>query len=96
MERNDAKISLIAPSTEKLWSLKCMRMVKVVTHTYSCVSNNSALLQNRMKFAVQRGPYSGSLGLSLRHCSSFSFGVENVLLSRFDSNSNIQWINECS
>ena len=40
---------------------------------------------NHFKFAVHIAPYSGSLGLSLWHCSSFSFGIEKVLASRFDS-----------
>ena len=40
--------------------------------------------RNHFKFAVHIAPYSGSLGLSLWHCSSFSFGTEKVLVIRFD------------
>ena len=40
--------------------------------------------QNYMRFGVSTTPNSNSLNLDLRLCSSFSFGVENVLVSRFD------------
>ena len=40
--------------------------------------------QNRFKFAGHIAPHSGSLGLTLRHCSTFSFAIEKVLVSRFD------------
>ena len=40
--------------------------------------------RNRMKFTVHRGPSNVNLGLSLWHCSSFGFGIENVLVSRSD------------
>ena len=40
--------------------------------------------RNCFKFAVHIAPYSGSLGLSLRQYSSFSFGTEKVLVFRFD------------
>ena len=41
--------------------------------------------RNRMKFSGIVAPNSGSLNLNLGPCTSFSFGVVNVLLSRFDS-----------
>ena len=41
--------------------------------------------RNRMKFGGIVAPNSGSLNLTLEPCSSFSFGVVSVLLSRFDS-----------
>ena len=41
--------------------------------------------RNRMKFDGIIAPNSGSLNLILGPCSSFSFGVVSVLLSRFDS-----------
>ena len=41
--------------------------------------------RNHMKFGGIIAPNSGSLNLILGRCSSFSFGVVSVLLSRFDS-----------
>ena len=41
--------------------------------------------RNRMRFGGIVAPNSGSLSLTLGPCSSFSFGVVSVLLSRFDS-----------
>ena len=41
--------------------------------------------RNRMRFGGIVVPTSGSLSLTLEPCSSFSFGVVSVLLSRFDS-----------
>ena len=41
--------------------------------------------RNHMKFGGIIAPNSGSLNLILGPCSSFSFGVVSVLLSRFDS-----------
>ena len=38
-----------------------------------------------MRFGGIVAPNSGSLSLTLGPCSSFSFGVVSVLLSRFDS-----------
>ena len=59
------------------------------THLHYLVCANIyysiSVQRNHFKFAVHIAPYSGSLGLSLWHCSSFSFGIENVLASRFDS-----------
>ena len=59
------------------------------TYIYYLVSANNyysiSVQRNHFKFAVHIAPYSGSLGLSLWHCSSFSFGIEKVLASRFDS-----------
>ena len=36
-----------------------------------------------VKFGVVIVPSSGCLSLVLRHCSFFSFSIENVLVSRF-------------
>ena len=41
--------------------------------------------QNDMIFGGIVAPKSGCLSLTLVHCSSFSFGVVSVLLSRFGS-----------
>ena len=41
--------------------------------------------RNHMKFGGIIAPNRGSLNLILGPCSSFSFGVVSVLLSRFDS-----------
>ena len=63
-------------------------MEKVVTHTCTslvCATYYSISVQrNRFKFGVHIAPYGGSLGLSLWHCSSFSFDIEEVLVSKFD------------
>ena len=34
--------------------------------------------RNHVKFGVLRAPDSDNISLSLQHCSSFSFGIENV------------------
>ena len=58
-------------------------------HTYMTVLSNIyysiSVQRNRFKFAGHIAPHSGSLCLSLWHCSPFSFGIEKVLVSRFDS-----------
>ena len=41
--------------------------------------------QNGMRFGAIVAPKSGCLSLTLGPCSSFTFGVVNVLLSRFGS-----------
>ena len=41
--------------------------------------------RNRIRFGGIIAPNSGCLSLTLEPCSSFSFGVVSVLLSRFDS-----------
>ena len=41
--------------------------------------------RNEMKFGGIVAPKSGCLSLTLGPCSSFSFGVVSVLLSRFGS-----------
>ena len=43
------------------------------------------VMQNDMRFGGIVGPKSGCLNLTLGPCSSFSFGVVSVLLSRFGS-----------
>ena len=52
---------------------------------YANIYYSISVRRNRFKFAEHIAPHSGSLGLSLRHCSSFSFGIEKALVSRFDS-----------
>ena len=41
--------------------------------------------RNHMRFGRIVAPNSGCLSLTLELCSSFSFGVVSVLLSRFDA-----------
>ena len=43
------------------------------------------VLRNDMRFGGIVAPKSGCLNLTLGPCSSFSFGVVSVLLSRFGS-----------
>ena len=64
-------------------------MVKVVVHA-SVLGNvltdfSITVQRNRMRFGGIVALNSGSLNLTLGPCSSFSFGVVSVLLSRFDS-----------
>ena len=67
----------------------CTHMVKVVNHTgvsmlvqlyFSII-----VTQICMKIGVDITPNSGCLTLALCHWSSFGFGVENILVSRFVS-----------
>ena len=54
-------------------------------HPYTCMQNNFSIAVHRicMKFGVLIAANSGCLSLVLWHCSSFSFSIENVLVSRF-------------
>ena len=56
-----------------------------VLYIYANIYYSIFVQRNRFKFAGHIAPHSGSFGLSLWHCSSFSFGIEKVLVSRFDS-----------
>ena len=69
-----------------------LSLVKVVTRTYvyycTCVcakSNYSKTVQQtHVKFRLRIAPYSASLSPGLWHCSSLSFGVKNVLVSKLE------------
>ena len=71
-------------------SVQRFSRVKGVTPTGTLVCGNSLtpFLHSRVqqiwvKFDVVIAPNSGYIRLLLWHCSSFSFSVENVLVSRF-------------
>ena len=71
--------------------LKCTWMVKVVTHCLCLqilwLHYSITVQRNHIKLGVHIAPDSSSLSLSLWHCSSFDFVVENDLVPRFDPHS---------
>ena len=90
-EQNGANFSSVAPSGQELRVLKCTCVVKVVTHTHTIMYNHVLLCvqtfrlcfsmtvkHNHVIFGVLTAPDSDNISLSLQHCSSFSFAVENV------------------
>ena len=68
-------------------------LVKVINHAVVCMCVcyivqlyfSITIKQICMKFGVDIAPNSGCFSLVLCHWSSFGFGVENVLASRFVS-----------
>ena len=54
------------------------------TNMYCCVYKmyySVTVQQNPIKLGVDTAPYSGSVSSSLEPCGSFTFGVQNVLVS---------------
>ena len=66
---------------------RCACVVKVVMHTCGVHHYYSTTIQqNRIKFGVLIPVVldSSSFSPSMHHCGSFSFGVANVLVFRFE------------
>ena len=69
--------------------MSCTHLVKVINHAVVCalfqLYFSITVQQICMKFGVDITPNSGCFSLVLCRWSSFGFGIENVLASRFVS-----------